>query len=238
MRNVLVRLGAVLVALTLASPAFAQGGGGAGAGAGGMQMPKPEEIKKKAKEFLEKAPDATCELEGVLKITYKAVPTDPKKIAEALGKDLGAGAKAKQSDIEAGLKMYAPQIQEVLNDVCHEAGTFEALCDIKVKSKTIKKGSYKFGFAFEGERPVAIVLDPDAKKPINIQLVSKGGEEYPEVKIEAVQDKKKKEKFFLTVAFVRTLAKSPDCEAKPDKSTAKKDDKPADAPKPDDTKKE
>lgn len=224
MRKIALRLSAALIAAALATPAFAQGAGGGAGGIDPSKMPKPEEIKKKAKEFLEKAPEAKCELDGILKITYKAVPTDPKKIAEALGKDMGADAKAKQSDIEAGLKMYQNQIQEVLNDVLKEAGTFEALCDIKIKSKTIKKGSYKFSLAFEGEKPVAMIVDPDAKKPINIGLVAKGGQEFPEVKIEAVQDPKKKEKFFLAVSFVRTLAKSPDCEAKPEK-TEKKDDK-------------
>src|SRR5262245_5805728 len=99
----LVRLSVAAFVIAFAAPAFAQGGGGGGGGGKGgfdpSQMPRPEEIKAKAKEYLEKAPEVTAELEGIVKITYKQIPTDPKKIAEMLGKEYKDQAKG--FDIES-----------------------------------------------------------------------------------------------------------------------------------------
>ncbi len=233
----LVRVSVALLALAVAAPAHAQGGGGKG-GFDPSKLPKPEEIKAKAKEYLSKAPDATAELEGVVKITYKQIPTSPEKIAQQLGKEYKDQAKG--FDIEAGLRQYAPQIQEVLNDVLKEAGTFEALCDLKAKSKTIKKGSYKWGFEFDGEKPTAIVLQipdekkPDVTKPLKISLTSTTCPDQPELKIEVVQDKKKKEKFVLGILFLRSKAKTPDFEAKLEKAAdAKKEEPKKEEKKPD-----
>jgi hypothetical protein len=211
------RLAAMAIVFALATPAFAQGGGGGGGGKGGFdpsKMPNKEEIKKKVKEYLEKAPSQTAELEGVAKVTYKQVPTDPKKIAESLGggKQMPAGA-----DVEAGMKAYAPMIQEVLNEVLADAGTFEALTDIKIKSKTVKKGSYKMGIEFDGEKPSKIVLNPGQKDAVSIPLTSKAVEDLPEVKIELVADKKNNKKFVIQLGFLKSLAKSAECEAKAEK---------------------
>lgn len=210
----LVRLSLAALVIALGAPAYAQGGGGGGKGGfDPSKLPKPEEIKAKAKEYLEKAPEVTAEIDGIVKITYKQIPTDPKKIAEMLGKEYKDQAKG--FDIEAALKQYAPQIQETLNEVLREGGTFEAIAELKLKSKVIKKGSYKMGFEFDGEKPTRILLEiPGEKKPLGIPLTSKQVPDLPELQIKCEQDKKKKEKFVILVGFVRTVAKTAEFVAK------------------------
>ena len=86
------RIGVSLLAMALLV------GGEAQAQGGGPQIPQGfdkemilKQIKEALPQVLENAPEETLEIEGVLKIKYKKIPTDPKKVSESLGKDLGGG---------------------------------------------------------------------------------------------------------------------------------------------------
>lgn len=233
---------AIALTALLAQPAFAQGGGG-----GGMKLPKPEEIEKQAKEFLSQAETKTAELEGFVKITYKAIPSSTDEIGKLVGEKY-KDQIPKGVDIDAALKQYGPQIQEALNKYLNEpeGWKFEAVVDLKWKSKKIPKGEYKISLEVEGEVLKTMILtqaetkDEKGKKvaavaiPIHFKADKQHAEPFGKLKFEVkgVEDKKTKEvkSFDAFCEFFRTSAKT----TEPIKLDPPKDVK-KDAPKKDDS---
>lgn len=212
---------ALLLALVLpCSVALAQGKGGGGAPPGGGIPPgmDPAAIKERVKQAIQQlvasAPETTVELKGLLKITYKKVPTDPKQVAETLGKQMGGGGAPAGVDMDGMIKQYEPEIAQMLNENLTDIGKFEVLVPLKVKSKTIPVGEWRFGIEFEGERPAALVLRGDGlpgKKPLPIRLKTRSVDLQKELLIEIKEPKKQKEgaeNFELQVTFLRFQAKS------------------------------
>lgn len=201
-----------LVAALLAgsSVAFAQGGG-IPPGIDPAQV--RERVKQAIQQLVASAPEETVEMKGLLKITYKKIPTDPKRVAEILGQQMGGGAPA-GVDMDGMIKQYEPQIAEMLNDNLRDIGKMEVLVPLKVKSKTIPVGEWRLGLEFDGEKPVALVVSGDElpkKKPIPIRLKTKPVDMQKELLIEVKEPKKQKEGaevFELQVSVLRNLAKS------------------------------
>lgn len=214
MRN-LVSFAALLSAFLATAPVQAQGGG-LPPGFGGFDKSAIlKRIKEALPQVIENAPEETLELKGVVKITYKKIPTDPKKVGEALGKDLGGKVLPPGIDINQYIGMFEGEITAILNDALKDVGTFEALVELKIKSKTVPVGEHRFGIKFEGERPVALVIfnadKTKLKKPIEIRLKTRSIDLQEELTIkikEPKKQKKGKEKFKLELAFMRFKARS------------------------------
>lgn len=169
-------------------------------------IPSKEEIVKRLDEgfpqLLAQSPEGTVTAEGLFKLTYKQVPTDPKKIAEMMGKQLGTD-KVPPGMIDQYIGMFAAEITQVLNKHLADIGEFEALVELKNSSKKIPPGKHRFGILFEGEKPAALVVfDPKPKKgeeeakdrlkkPVLLRLKTKSTELQNELKIEAQEPKKK-----------------------------------------------
>ncbi len=243
---------AVTLTALLVTPVFAQGGGG-----GMPQMPKPEEIERQAREFLSQAETKTAELEGFVKITYKAIPSSTEEIGKLVGeKYKDRIPKGSGVDIDAALKQYGPQIQEALNKYLTEpeGWKFEAVVDLKWKSKKIPKGEYKMSLEVDGEAVKTLILtqaetkDEKGKKiaavaiPIHFKADKKQEEPFPKLKfdVKGIEDKKTKEvkTFDVYTEFFRTSAKTTEAmKLDPPKDTAKKTEpKKEDAPKKDEGK--
>ena len=206
-----ILVGACAVALLVSGgQAWAQGGG----------IPDRKEIEKRVREafpkVMEQSPEETLEIEGVVKVTYKKLPTDPKKIASALGKAVGEDMGLPPGiDLNQYIGMFEPQLTELLNEFLQDVGKFEALKPIQVKSKTIPAGEHRIGLVFEGERPVAVRIfnkdEEKMKKPIDVRLKTRSVDLQEALKIELKEPKKQKEgaeKFELYLNFLRFAAKS------------------------------
>jgi len=208
------------LALLCATPAAAQQ----------PPIPSKQEIVKRLDEgfpqLLEQSPEDTVEVEGLFKLTYKKVPTDPKKIAEMMGKQLGTD-KIPPGMIDQYIGMFAAEITQVLNKHLADIGEFEALTLLKNRSKKIPPGKHRFGILFEGEKPAALVVfDPKPKKgeeeeakkdrmkkPVLLRLKTKSTKLQNELKIEGKESKKKAKKgkpkpADLVVTCLRYLAKT------------------------------
>jgi hypothetical protein len=247
----LARLAPALALVALcAQPAFAQGGGG-----GQMpKLPKPEEIEKQAKELLAQTETKTAELEGFVKITYKAIPSSTDEIGKLVGEKY-KDQIPKGVDIDAALRQYGPQIQEALNKYLTEpeGWKFEALADLKWKSKKIPKGEYKISLDVDGEQLKTLILtqaetkDEKGKKiaavaiPIHFKADKKQEEPFPKLKfdVKGIEDKKTKETktFNIFCEFFRTSAKTTEpVKLDPPKDAKKTEPKKEDAPKKDEAK--
>jgi hypothetical protein len=211
----LARVGAPALALLMASPVFAQGGGM-------PAMPKPEEIQKKAQELLSKCETQTSELEGVCKITYKAIPSSSDEIGKLIGDEF-KGKIPKDIDVDAALKQYGPQIQEAFNTYLTEpeGWKFEALVDMKWKSKKIPKGEYKVSLEVDGESLKSMILTQGEKGkkgavaiPIHFKADKAQAEPFKKLKLTLVgnQDKKTQKTTTADVKaeFFRTPSKTTD----------------------------
>lgn len=164
-------------------------------------MPTKAEIVKKIKEafpkLIEKSPEESIAFEGLVKLKYKKIPTDPKKIASILGQQIGGGQLPKGMDIDKMIGPFLPQIAAMLNEFLVDIGEFEALKVIKVRSKKIPVGKHRFGLVFNGEKPVGLrVFNKDKKvmkKPVTIKLKTKSTKLQDAVTIELKKPKKPKE---------------------------------------------
>jgi len=256
----LARLGAPAVLLTVifSAPAYAQKGG-ANPGAQGqgydkMKMPKPEEIEKQAEQLLASCETLTAELDGFCKITYKAIPSSQEEIAKLVGEKY-KDQVPKGVDVDAALKQFGPQIQEALNKYLTEPDgwKFEALADLKWKSKKIPKGEYKISLEVDGEALKTMILtqpettDEKGKKvkavaiPLHFKIDKKQEQPFPKLKFEVtgVEDKKTKEvkSCDIQCEFFRTKSKTTEpVKLDPPKDAPKKDDSKKDEPKKDEGK--
>jgi hypothetical protein len=132
-------------------------------------------------------------------------------ILQTLGQQMGGGSIDPKM-VDEYAKMYQAQITELLNEFLADMGKLEALVELKLKSKRIPVGEHKLGIAFEGERPVALVVSGDSlKKPIPITLKTRSVDLQPELKIELKTPANMvagQEKFDLDLAFMRFQARS------------------------------
>lgn len=209
-------LAASCLALALCAPAaLAQGKPPAGGMPPGID---PAAIKEKVKQAIQQlvasAQEETVEVSGICKITYKKIPTDPKRVAEILGQQMGGGAPA-GVDMDGMIKQYEPQIAEMLNENLTDIGKLEALVPLKLKSKTIPVGEWRIGLEFEGERPASLTVRgdelPQKGKPIPIRLKTRPVDLQKELTIELKEPKKQKEgaeTFEIQISFMRNQAKS------------------------------
>lgn len=198
-----VWLGAALAVVLVTQEASAQAPGGGGI----PNIPSREEIANKVRQVLAASPEETIEIPGVCKITYKKVPTDPHRVAELLGRQMGQQLPP-GVDIDQYVRMYQPQITELLNEFLADFGKIEALVELKVKSKRIPVGEHKLGLMFDGERPVALIVSSDAlRRPVDIRLKTRPVDLQPELKIE-FKRKDGDPKFDLRLDFMRFQAQS------------------------------
>lgn len=223
-------LGAALAVVLVTQEASAQAPPG-----GGMNMPSREQIAEKVKQVLDASPEEVIEIAGVVKITYKKIPTDPQRVAELLGQQMGQQLPP-GVDIEQALRMYGPQITELLNQSLADFGKLEAKVELKIKSKRIPVGEYKIGMLFEGERPLALIVSGEGlRRPIDIRLKTRGVDLQPEMKMEIKTPDNMvagEEKFDLQLDFMRFQAKSKSKleRAAPGAPAEAEDDEPAEAP--------
>ncbi len=203
-------LGATLLSAVLATPVLAQN-----PPPGlppGFKMPSREEIRAQVQAVVAASEEETVEIEGVIKITYKKVPTDPNEVAKALGKQM-TGGQALPPGAEGMIKQFEPMIAEVLNESLGDIGKLEAKVELKLKSKRIPVGEWKIGLQFEGERPVALLITGDelnGGKPVELRLKTRAVDPQPHLKIEIKTPKDMpagNEKFDLQLTFMRFEAK-------------------------------
>jgi len=170
-------------------------------------IPNPAEIKKRIREAFPKLVEAaevekiTFGEEDAVTISYKKIPTDPKDIAKALGKDIGTD-KIPDQMLDQYIGMFAPQIAEVLNEHLKDIGELINKKTIKVKSKKIPAGKHRIGIVFKGEKPDAIVIfdkkdhmeegQKKLKKPVVIKLKTKSSEIKKTVELKLKKPKKEK----------------------------------------------
>jgi hypothetical protein len=218
-------LGAALAVVLMTQDASAQAPPG-----GGMGMPTREQIRERVLAVLAASPEETITVEGVCRITYKKVITDPQRVAQALGQQMGGQIPA-GVDIDQYIRAYTPQITEMLNEFLADFGKFEALVDLKVKSKRIPRGEYRIGLVFEGERPLALMVSGgELRRPVDIRLKTRGVDMCPEVKLEFKLPNNMvagQEKFELQLDFMRFQARS---KAKIERADAAGGDAPAEEP--------
>ncbi|MBX3468027.1 MAG: hypothetical protein KF878_14230 [Planctomycetes bacterium] len=199
-----VWLGAALSLMLVTHEARAQGGGM-------PNIPSREQIAQKVREVLAASPEETVELPGVCKITYKKIPTDPQRIAQLLGQQMGGQIPA-GVDIDQYIRMYQPQITELLNESLAEFGKIEALVELKIMSKRIPVGEHKIGLVFDGERPEALVIGSEAlRRPVAVSLKTRPVDLQPELKIEFKTEpnmREGQEKFEIQLDFMRFQARS------------------------------
>ena len=224
-------LPASCLALLLCAPAaLAQGkppGGGLPPGMDPAAI--KERVKQAIQQLVASAQEETIEIAGICKITYKKIPTDPKRVAEILGQQMGGGAPA-GVDVDGMIKQYEPQIAEMLNENLTDIGKIEPLVPLKLKSKTIPVGEWRIGLEFEGERPASLTIRgdelPNKGKPIQIRLKTRAVDLQKELTIELKEPKKQKEgaeTFEIQLSFMRFQAKSAS-KLERGKEEAKKDD--------------
>lgn len=111
--------------------------------------------------------------------------------------------------------MFKNEITAALNEIMSDVGTFEALREIKVKSKKVPVGEHRIGLLFDGEKPAGIRIfnaDPEIlKKPIDIRLKTKSVDTQDALAFQLKEPKKQKEGkevFEIRVACLRFLAKT------------------------------
>ncbi len=209
-------VGALTLAALLLAPAE-------GRAQGGMPpIPDRKEIEKRIREampkLLEASPETVVEVKGIVKLTYKAIPTEPKEIAKLLGKDLTGGQNVPQQQIDQYIGMFQNEINEALNELMKDVGKLEVTREIKIKSKEIPPGEHRIGVVFDGERPVALrVFDPEdaddkkLEKPVDIRLKTRSVDLQEALAFELKEPKKQKEgkeTFEIRMSCVRFLAKS------------------------------
>ena len=169
---------------------------------------------EKVNQVLEASPEETVEIEGIVRMTFKEIPTNPERIAEILGEEY-AGQIPAGVDINQLANMYSGQITEVLNEHLRVMGRMEALVDLKMRSRTIPQGTYEFGLEFEGERPVAFVirgedLDDDGR-PVAMRLQTRSVDLQDAVQIVLVEPRRQREgqeEFKVRIAFLRYVAQT------------------------------
>lgn len=188
----------LVIVLGLASVAEAQ----APPGGGYPQMPSKEEIEKRIKEEMDKLPTETAEIEGV-KITYKAVPTDPLEIVKQSGQ-LPPGQNPDQA-----AKQFMPLARPYIEKNMAEIGSFVAEREVKFKSVKLKPGTYTFGVSVDMTDlvPVAVLISGgDLKKPIAIPLKNGAAKSpYATLKIELTTSKSSANDFVIGVGFAKIL---------------------------------
>jgi len=178
----------------------------------------PKALKEKVREgvaqVLAASEEKTITLEGIVKITYKEMPTDPKKIAEILQEQGSLGQLPPNTDIDQYIGMFQNDITEMLNENLANLGTIEALVPLKLRSKKIPVGTWEFGLAFEGERPVAIVIkgeELNKGKPVVLKLKTRAVDMQEKLVLEIKEPKKQKEgkeKFDIRIALLRSVAET------------------------------
>lgn len=188
----------VMVAAASATPAFAQAPPGI----------DPAQIEGMIKAELDKAPQKEIQIEGICKITYKEIPSDPAELVKnnpQLQQYIPAGF-----NMDAMAKQYAPMIQEYLNKYLADIATFEAFVDLKFKSKKIPTGKYKMGLAFTGaDIEGAQIYGEGLEKPIQIKFKTKvNPTPSATLVIELEKNEKEEKKGVEAVDIVTTFAKS------------------------------
>lgn len=218
-----MRLPTSLAVLPLALAALLLGAGPASAQQ--PPIPNPAEIKKKIRAAFPKLVEAaevdkiTFGEGDIVTISYKKIPTDPKDIAKALGKDIGTD-KIPDQMLDQYIGMFAPQIAEVLNEHLKDIGELINTKTIKIKSKRIPPGKHRIGLVFKGEKPDSVVIfdkkdhmeegQKKLKKPIVIKLKTKSSGIKKTVELKLKEPKKKKKgklEFDLFVSALRYEAK-------------------------------
>ncbi len=187
---------------------------------GGMPpIPDRKEIERRIKEampkLLEQSPEETVEVKGICKLTYKAIPTEPKKIAKALGQEIAGNQNVPQQQIDQYIGMFQNEITEALNQLMKDVGKLEVTKEFKIKSKKVPVGEHRLGLIFDGERPVAIRIfnedEEKLEKPIDVRLKTRAVDLQEQLKIEMKEPEKQKEgkeTFEFRLSCVRFLAKS------------------------------
>ncbi len=159
------------------------------------QIPPREEIEKRVKEELAKLPDTTVERNGV-KITYKAVPSDPAELIRR-GVQLPPG-----QNVDQLIKQYGPMVQPIINQYMGEIGKISTDKELKIRSKTLPPGEYTFGIAFEQAMPVGIVIKGGSLKvPITAAIKPAKVAVQPSLSVLLEPDKKKAQEFTIVVGF-------------------------------------
>lgn len=189
-------------------------------------IPSAAEIKKKIREafpkLVEQAEVVTVTFgeDDAITINYKKIPTDPKEIAKAMGKELGTD-KLPDNMVDQYIGMFADDIAEVLNEHLADIGELVNKKVIKIKSKKIPVGKHRIGLVFKGEKPAGLIVfdkkdhagedQEKLKKPILIKLKTKSSEMNPSLVLELKEPQKPKKgkvEMDIFVSALRYVAKT------------------------------
>jgi hypothetical protein len=256
--------------LAFPSPALAQKGGGGmggnnGANPGNGYRPDQnkklltgDEVQQAAQNlFAGSSETQTAELEGLGRITYKAIPVNLDDVLKQLGQTLKDRLPS-GTDPSVSMGQYRQQVVDGMNAYLTEpeGWKFEALDDLKWKSKKVAKGEYKLSLVTDGERIVMLVLTQAppavaegkkparAPEPLRVSFKKEKAEKTPfaklKLEIKGITDKKteKVSSFDVRAEAMSTPSKSSDpFKAEPPKEEKKEEPKKDEAPKADEPKK-
>jgi hypothetical protein len=168
-------------AACLVTPVLAQGDRSRGSdGFHERKLPSDETVAKKTQEILAQADEKTTEIEGLAKLTYKEIPTDPDELTKKVA--ALTGVEASLAVEKLGAKMDAA-LAKALTEA--EGWKFEALVDLTWKSKKLPQGEYKVSLALEGGKLKALTLTQGER----------GKKGFVEVTLPFAVDKNQKEPF-------------------------------------------
>lgn len=161
--------------------------------------PSRQEIEKRIKEELDRLEDATSELEGTVKLTYKPIPTDPVDLVKNSGQ-LPPGANA-----DAMAKQYAPMARPYIEKYAGTLGKLKVEKEFKFKTTKVSPGEYTFGLIMDEFVPIAVAISGAPLKTA-IQVPIRPGkpptEPFSALKVE-VRPGKKPDEFVFVVGFAR-----------------------------------
>ena len=209
-----MRLLAPVIVLFLAVPALAQ-----------QRELTGDEVEKIVKEAFNTAESQTAEVEGVLKLTFKAIVSGPDDCAKRVGQYYRQVNEGKRVNIaeDVAIAKYREQAYAVWNKLVAEGTgfTFEALVDLDLKGKKLPKGEYHVVLGMEQDELRSITLastEKDKKKRVTVVIAlpaaQKNAELFPKLRFtfREVTDKKTEKLvgYALEAEFGKVLSKAKD----------------------------
>ncbi len=186
-----------------------------------------DEVEKIVKEAFATAESQTAEVEGVLKLTYKAIVSGPDDCAKRVGQYYRQVNEGKRVNIaeDVAIAKYREQSSAVWNKLVAEGAgfTFEALVDLDFNGKKVPKGEYHVVLGMEQDELRSLTLAPSEKEKekkkrptvvIALPAAQKNAELFPKLRFSftEVTDKKTEKTigYSLEAEFGKVVSKAKD----------------------------
>lgn len=148
------------------------------------QRPHPAAVVEAVNEILDASPEERLEVPGLVRLVYRRIPLDVHTVAVKFGDTLSAAERPRGGDMDRYVRIFEPQIQEVLDERLANVGELEVLAPVTwARRKTLAPKKYVVGIGLQGGRPAALVLrDPEQprERPLVIKLKQRRPELQPD----------------------------------------------------------